>query len=83
MAAELEFVAVFRTMPGGVASQRIREVTGAEDTFSNYHIPLTPFAVAVSSQGKIADTSAVGSVEAVREFVHRAKRREFDVSAAR
>lgn len=72
---ELDLVALFRDRPNGIAGEYVRTLASQGIAFSDYRVPLTPFAITVSSKGTIADASAVGAPLALSEFVNRAKER--------
>ncbi|MGH9890786.1 MAG: hypothetical protein ACREA0_02125 [bacterium] len=72
---DLDLMAVFRGSANGNRALGVNVLEDRGQAFADFRIPLTPFAVAVTGMGTIADASGVGSEGLLREFVGRAQRR--------
>ena len=72
----LAFVAVFRGEANGFRSPQVRVLEAQDVSFADYRVPLTPFAIAVSARGTVADAAAIGSRVALHDFVVRTRKRE-------
>lgn len=72
----LDVAVVFRGEPNGHAGTGVRLLSHRQSSFLDFRIPMTPFAVALTKHGTIADTAAVGAAGAMKEFLDRAKQRE-------
>lgn len=72
----LAFLAVFKGASNGFRERGgVRILEGQDDAHTRFRIPLTPFAVAVTANGTIADAAAVGSPMLLRVFVDHARTR--------
>lgn len=63
-----EILAVYRH-EGGASAARVRSVFGESEAFELYGVTLTPFAVAIDSNGIVVAARLIGSTSDLEDFV--------------
>jgi thiol-disulfide isomerase/thioredoxin len=71
----LQFAAVFAKDSNGFTHPHILVLTRESTAFSDFRVTATPFAVAVTTNGRIAGTGLVGSITALEQFIHDSQER--------
>lgn len=64
-------VAIFEGHASGFSKPGIETVTNAKEAFRAFRVPVTPYAVAVSAEGRIVAADAVGSAPAFDGFLEK------------
>lgn len=65
----MQFEALFPEGSDGYEVRHVHVLADRRQAFTDYRIPMTPFAVAVSSVGTIVAAEPVGSRDAMRQFI--------------
>lgn len=71
----VDFMAIFAEDSNGLQSPHVRVLGGQVKAFHDFHIPVTPFGVAIVSGGTVVAASPIGSASALSEFVDDAQER--------
>ncbi len=70
---KIAFGAVFKDAPEGFGSDTLQVLAENGDAFEELGLPVTPFGIVVSTEGRVAYARAAGSSAAIEELVRAAR----------
>jgi hypothetical protein len=74
-AGRLRFLAVFPEGANGHQQRQVEVIENADEAFTKYQIPVTPFGVVIGPDGRIVQTSPLGSESLFNQLVERTLQR--------